>query len=53
MNSRERIRLALSHKEADRVPIDFGGTCVTTISTQGYNKLRNRVWNKKGAFKNV
>ncbi len=25
MNSRERILLALNHKEADRVPLDLGG----------------------------
>ena len=25
MNSRERVQLALAHKEADRVPLDLGG----------------------------
>ena len=25
MNSRERVRTALNHREPDKVPIDFGG----------------------------
>jgi len=29
MNSRERLKLALSHKEPDRPPIDLGATAVT------------------------
>ena len=40
MKSRERVSLALNHKEADRIPIDLGGTCVTTLITTEYNKLR-------------
>jgi len=40
MNSRERVMLALEHKEADRVPIDFAGTGVTTICYQTYDSLR-------------
>lgn len=31
MNSRERVRLALNHREADRVPLDLGGSAVTGI----------------------
>lgn len=31
MNGKERIKLALAHKEADRVPVDFGGCAQTTI----------------------
>jgi len=30
MNSRERVRTALQHKEPDRVPFDFGGTTLTS-----------------------
>jgi len=30
MNNRERVRIALNHKEPDRVPIDFGGTFLTS-----------------------
>ena len=29
MNSRERVNLSLNHKEADRVPVDLGGSAVT------------------------
>lgn len=31
MNGKERIKLALAHKEADKVPVDFGGCAQTTI----------------------
>jgi uroporphyrinogen decarboxylase len=31
---------ALSHEEPDRVPIDIGGGCSTSISVEGYDKLR-------------
>jgi uroporphyrinogen decarboxylase len=30
VNSRERVRIALSHHEPDRVPVDFGGTFLTS-----------------------
>ncbi len=40
MNSRERVLLALNHKEADRVPLDLGGTVVTGISVKAYLSLR-------------
>ena len=32
LTSRERVLLALDHKEPDRVPVDLGGTVVTGIS---------------------
>ena len=48
MNSRERIRLALAHKEADRIPIDFGAMRSTSISTIAYNKLRAKLDIKNG-----
>jgi uroporphyrinogen decarboxylase len=48
MNSRERIRMALAHKEADRIPIDFGAMRSTGISTIAYNKLRAELGMKKG-----
>ncbi len=41
MKSRERVNLALNHKEADRVPLDFGGIPGTGISAIAYNKLKN------------
>jgi uroporphyrinogen decarboxylase len=40
MTSRERVIAALDHKEPDRVPIDLGGTQVTTLTTQAYLNLR-------------
>ena len=40
MNSRERVLMALNHKEPDRVPIDFAGTCVSSICFQAYDDLR-------------
>ena len=48
MLSRERLRLSINHKEADRIPIDFGGfrdSCITTIA---YNKLSNKLGIHKG-----
>lgn len=48
MNSRDRIRAALNHKEADRVPIDFGAMRSTGISIVAYNKLRNYLGIKSG-----
>jgi uroporphyrinogen-III decarboxylase len=40
MNSRQRARKALNHEEADRIPVDFGGTCVTGISASTVSALR-------------
>jgi uroporphyrinogen decarboxylase len=40
MNHRDRVLAALRHEEADRVPIDFGGTVDTTISALSYQSLR-------------
>ena len=40
MNGRERIKLALAHREADRVPVDFGGCAQTTIQAGVVAKLR-------------
>ena len=39
MNSRERVIMALNHKEPDRVPFDLGGTNVTGISKTAYRRL--------------
>jgi uroporphyrinogen decarboxylase len=38
MDSRERVLLALDHKEPDRVPIDFGGI-VTSIHHEAHRRL--------------
>jgi uroporphyrinogen decarboxylase len=40
MNSRERVKCALDHKEPDRIPFDFGGTVLTSISRFNYNNFR-------------
>ena len=41
MDSRERVHLALEHKEADRVPFDLGATVLTSIHIDSYRKLRD------------
>lgn len=41
MNSRERLLSALDHKEPDRVPIDIGGTGVSSICYDAYDQLRD------------
>ena len=40
MNSRERVIETINHREPDRVPIDLGGTQVTSISALAYQNLR-------------
>lgn len=40
MNSRERVRLTLEHQEADRVPVDLGGTTVTGMHVDTVYGLR-------------
>ncbi len=39
MKSRERVRLAINHKEPDRVPLDIGGSQVTGIHVDEYCEL--------------
>ena len=40
MNSRERVQLALSHVEPDRVPLDLGGSMVTGMHASSVYLLR-------------
>ena len=40
MNSRERIKLAIEHKESDKIPIDLGSMRSTGISILAYNNLK-------------
>jgi hypothetical protein len=40
MNSRERVNLALQHKEADRVPLDLGATSVSGMHVSTVYLLR-------------
>ncbi len=41
MNSLERVKTALEHKEADRVPLDLGGSVLTGININAYRSLRD------------
>ena len=40
MNSRQRTKMALEHREPDRVPFDLGGTVLTSINVHAYRRLR-------------
>ena len=40
MNSRQRVQLALDHREPDRVPLDLGGSAVTGIHVSSVYLLR-------------
>lgn len=40
MNSRERIIETINHRVPDRIPVDLGGTQVSTISALAYQNLR-------------
>jgi len=39
MNSRERVKTSLNHKEPDRIPIDIGQSSFTGISAVAYKNL--------------
>lgn len=41
MKSRERVQTALDHQEPDRVPIDLGGTVVSSIAISTYAWVRD------------
>ena len=43
MNSRERVLAAINHREADRVPIDVGGTRQSGIAASTYHQLKERL----------
>ena len=44
MTSRERVRRALNHQEADRVPIDIGGiSMLTTMHRDAYANLKKHI----------
>ncbi len=40
MNSRERIKCALQHKQPDKIPVDFGSTHTTGIHVANVYRLR-------------
>ncbi|MEN3186830.1 MAG: uroporphyrinogen decarboxylase family protein [Atribacterota bacterium] len=43
MTSRERVQLALAHKEADKIPVDFGGHRSSGIMALAYRDLRRKL----------
>jgi uroporphyrinogen decarboxylase len=43
MNPRERVMLALEHKEPDRIPIDLGATIVSSIAKTSYISLKQHL----------
>ena len=43
MNSRERIVKAINHQEADRLPVDLGGTVVTGIHASALDRLQKKL----------
>ncbi len=40
---RDRVLAALDHEEPDRIPIDFGGTSATALSTPAYEGLKRHL----------
>ncbi|MEJ2557381.1 MAG: uroporphyrinogen decarboxylase family protein [Anaerolineae bacterium] len=40
MNPRERVMLALNHKEPDRIPVDLGGSICSSIHKNAYIELK-------------
>jgi len=51
MTSRERVKLAINHKEADRIPLDLGSTLVTGIQVSIYLELKDALGISKGLVK--
>jgi len=43
LTSEERVKLALQHKEPDRVPFDLGSTLATGIMLSAYKRLLNHL----------
>jgi len=43
VKSRERVLTALNHEEPDRVPIDLGGTVVSSIAVSTFGALRDHL----------
>ncbi len=50
MNSRERLITTLEHREPDRVPIDLGGTDVTSICRGAYLDLMRYLGREPGTL---
>jgi uroporphyrinogen decarboxylase len=43
MKPRDRVTLALNHKEPDRIPIDLGGSICSSIHKQAYTDLKKHL----------
>jgi uroporphyrinogen decarboxylase len=43
MNSRQRIEMALNHREADRIPSDLGATVMSSFHREAYRNLREHL----------
>ncbi|HYN03744.1 MAG TPA: uroporphyrinogen decarboxylase family protein [Vicinamibacteria bacterium] len=43
LTPRDRLRMALAHREPDRVPFDLGSTQVTSIASEAQRRLRARL----------
>lgn len=43
MNPRQRVMLALDHKEPDRIPIDLGATIVSSVAKHSYIRLKEHL----------
>ena len=41
MTHRERVLAALNHRQPDRVPVDLGGTRVSSLSAAAYDRLKS------------
>ena len=48
MTSRERVLMAIDHKEPDRVPVDLGATPSSGISAVAYGKLKKHLGINQG-----
>lgn len=51
MNSRERVKAALEHRQPDRVPVDIGGSVVTGIHAAALDRLRKALGLKPSMVK--
>ena len=51
MTSKERLLCALNHKEADRIPLDFGAMTVTGMHYSCVSKLRDHFGLEKRTVK--
>lgn len=43
IKSRERVKRIFNHQDADKIPIDFGGTVVTCLDIEAHKKLKKHL----------